>query len=255
MVERSVGAVAAALLLLPALALAAYNDVTLTTSAIISVDSTSLNVSGSSATIQSITVGAASFDVTLLPGSSVTFSAASKKILVPNVSYSNYVVAGCSSTGSTLALTANPSESSATINVHISAALCDAAPESSSTAVSGAGGGPVGSYGSVNTSTTAAATTATTPAATTPVAPAAAPAAVSAVTFSRYLSLGSRGDDVTSLQTLLESKGFLTMPEGATKGYFGGLTKSALSAYQKSVGIDPLGVVGPATRAALNSAQ
>jgi peptidoglycan hydrolase-like protein with peptidoglycan-binding domain len=71
----------------------------------------------------------------------------------------------------------------------------------------------------------------------------------SCAVFNRDLRIGSTGSDVVSLQTYLESKGFLTMPAGVSKGYFGGLTQSALARYQASVGISPAaGYFGPITR-------
>jgi peptidoglycan hydrolase-like protein with peptidoglycan-binding domain len=79
----------------------------------------------------------------------------------------------------------------------------------------------------------------------------AAPSSNSAVVYTRDLSQGSEGDDVSALQTFLESKGFLVMPKGIAKGYFGPMTKKALAEYQKSVGIDSIGRFGPATRASL----
>ena len=60
--------------LVPSLAFAAYNDVTLTTDANILVGSYTLDVSGSTAAVQSITVNAGNFSVTLAPGSSLTVS-------------------------------------------------------------------------------------------------------------------------------------------------------------------------------------
>ena len=60
-------------------------------------------------------------------------------------------------------------------------------------------------------------------------------------------------DDVATLQTLLEGKGFLTMPQGVAKGYFGQLTKKAVAAYQQSIGLPGVGAVGPQTRAHLNA--
>jgi peptidoglycan hydrolase-like protein with peptidoglycan-binding domain len=57
---------------------------------------------------------------------------------------------------------------------------------------------------------------------------------------------------VANLQTFLEAKGFLTMPAGTAAGYFGGLTKQALIAFQKSVGLPDSGYCGPMTRAAIN---
>lgn len=57
--------------------------------------------------------------------------------------------------------------------------------------------------------------------------------------FYRDLMVGSSGSDVTALQTFLESRGFLVMPYGVAKGYFGSLTKSAVARYQASVSIYP----------------
>lgn len=72
--------------------------------------------------------------------------------------------------------------------------------------------------------------------------------------FNTNLTLGSRGADVVSLQSFLESKGLLTMPAGVAKGYFGGLTKSAVVAYQISKGVTPAsGYFGPLTRATANA--
>lgn len=72
----------------------------------------------------------------------------------------------------------------------------------------------------------------------------------SCVAFTRNLTVGSSGADVVSLQTYLEAKGFLVIPTGVSKGYFGPLTKNALAKYQASVGIAPsVGYFGPITNA------
>ena len=72
--------------------------------------------------------------------------------------------------------------------------------------------------------------------------------------FNTNLKLGARGADVVALQSFLESKGLLTMPAGVAKGYFGGLTKSAVVAYQISKGVTPAsGYFGPLTRATANA--
>lgn len=62
-------------LLAPAMAFAAFDDVTLTTDAVLSVNGITLNVSGSSATIESITVNATNFSVTMSQGSSFQVTA------------------------------------------------------------------------------------------------------------------------------------------------------------------------------------
>lgn len=72
--------------------------------------------------------------------------------------------------------------------------------------------------------------------------------ASASVTFTRDLTVGSTGADVTALQNWLISKGF-AISAGAT-GYFGAQTKAALAAYQAANGISPAaGYFGPITRA------
>lgn len=66
------------------------------------------------------------------------------------------------------------------------------------------------------------------------------------------LYFGSRGDSVVTLQTFLESQGFLTIPAGVSKGYFGPLTKVAVMKYQESSGVRSTGYYGPLTRAAMS---
>ena len=65
------------------------------------------------------------------------------------------------------------------------------------------------------------------------------------------LMVSSEGDGVTWLQTWLETKGYLVMPQGVAKGYFGNLTKMALAKYQSEAGLPSTGFYGPMTRAKL----
>ena len=74
------------------------------------------------------------------------------------------------------------------------------------------------------------------------------PAISSALVISRPLVVGSRGADVTALQELLVSFGFLKV---SATGYFGSLTKSAVAMLQKANGLEQVGTVGPKTRALL----
>lgn len=75
------------------------------------------------------------------------------------------------------------------------------------------------------------------------------------VTFTRDLTVGSSGSDVTALQQILVSKGYLTMPAGVAYGYFGGLTKAAVARWQAASGIAPAaGYFGAKSRAALSVA-
>ncbi len=80
----------------------------------------------------------------------------------------------------------------------------------------------------------------------------AAPATtLSANVFPRQLGVGNTGADVSALQTALEQRRFLVMPAGVATGYFGTLTKAAVSAYQKSVDLPANGVFDPKTRDSL----
>ena len=62
------------------------------------------------------------------------------------------------------------------------------------------------------------------------------------------LRVGDRNDEVVKVQTILRDKGYFRTN---VTGYFGSITEAAVIAFQKDYGIDPIGVVGPQTRAAL----
>jgi len=78
----------------------------------------------------------------------------------------------------------------------------------------------------------------------------------SVVPFARNLTVGDTGSDVAQLQFFLEQKGFLVMPAGVSRGYFGSLTKVALSRYQANASVVPAyGYFGPITRASVLNAM
>lgn len=69
----------------------------------------------------------------------------------------------------------------------------------------------------------------------------------SACTFTRDLTVGSQGADVTCLQTQLAAKGYFTV---APTGYFGTVTAAAVAKWQAAAGITPAaGYFGPISRA------
>ncbi len=81
--------------------------------------------------------------------------------------------------------------------------------------------------------------TGTTPVVTTP---------ATTSTFTRNLTVGSTGADVTALQNALKAGGY--MSANAT-GYFGALTKAGVIAWQKAMGVSPAaGYFGSISRAA-----
>ncbi len=69
--------------------------------------------------------------------------------------------------------------------------------------------------------------------------------------FSKNLMYRSRGADVTALQDILRSKGYLS---SQSTGFFGIATFKAVKAFQRNyMRIAPTGFVGPKTRAVLNT--
>lgn len=67
--------------------------------------------------------------------------------------------------------------------------------------------------------------------------------------FTRSLTVGARGDDVTCLQDYLTSTGHFTFSGGST-GYFGSVSKAAVAAWQAANGVSPAaGYFGTISRA------
>ncbi len=71
-------------------------------------------------------------------------------------------------------------------------------------------------------------------------------------TLNRQLELKMTGSDVSTLQTFLAEDKTI-YPQGLVTGYFGFLTKSAVSNFQSKNNIDPVGRVGPVTLARINA--
>lgn len=69
--------------------------------------------------------------------------------------------------------------------------------------------------------------------------------------FAQNLSEGSSSDDVKDVQEILAGYEDI-YPEGVVSGYYGSLTKEAVKRFQKKIGIEATGTVGPVTRQALN---
>ncbi|MDE1874684.1 MAG: peptidoglycan-binding protein [Patescibacteria group bacterium] len=71
--------------------------------------------------------------------------------------------------------------------------------------------------------------------------------AAPAVSFTKDLTVGSSGAEVTALQNAIGVS--------PATGYFGSITKAAVIAYQTAHGVPGTGYVGPLTRAALNQSS
>ncbi len=70
--------------------------------------------------------------------------------------------------------------------------------------------------------------------------------------FTRDLTLGAQGADVTALQAFLRAKGHFTHPTDT--GYFGSITQTAVAAWQSANGVTPpAGYFGSKSKAAYNT--
>src|SRR3989344_1098604 len=76
-------------------------------------------------------------------------------------------------------------------------------------------------------------------------------ALATSISFTRPLSLGVSGTDVSLVQEFLKEQGFYTY--AAITGYFGPITKQAVIDFQKAYDINPIGIVGPQTQAKITS--
>ncbi len=70
--------------------------------------------------------------------------------------------------------------------------------------------------------------------------------------FSIQMDEGDSGSEVTKLQTFLAGNSAI-YPEGLVTGYFGPLTRAAVTRFQSAYGISPVGRIGPITINQLNN--
>ncbi len=121
-------------------------------------------------------------------------------------------------------------------------------------AIGGSGGGEATRVTTAQT-TAAATTPATTPSqdddGTTTSQPTTPASAADTVPTDAVLRPGDRGDGVKALQTALLALGYSA---GNADGIFGTTTEQAVTAFQKSAGLDEDGIAGAATIAAINDA-
>ena len=159
-----------AALLVASPAFAAFDDVTLTTDTVLSVNGITLNIYGDSATLETITVNSTNFTATLQPSSALTIQAPSENIIDVSSNVTTGLSSVCTAATSTVTVSATQTMN---ITVTPSSSIC---PRTTSTGSSGSGGGgpPVGlvSGGGGGGGGGAVLPTYGTPAATTPSAPA-----------------------------------------------------------------------------------
>lgn len=275
------------ILLLPFVASAAYNDVSLGTSAIISINNSagnpvSLTVSGTADVVESLVVGTSSFSVTLQSGSTLTVASASRNLITTDAPDVNEAIT-CGSSESSVALTAT---AQVTISVSVSANACGAAAGAASS-TGGSNGPPAAQSGGGGGGSTYVTPVATTPAQTTTTSVTDLQAQITSLlamvaslqaqlgiasgstvgsgvsTFAKNMVAGNRSADVANLQKVLNSDPDTQVSisgagsPGNETTYFGSATKKAIQKFQIKYGIaqpggQGYGVFGPKTRAKAN---
>lgn len=239
----------------PEVAFAAFDDARLTTDAVIQISGENLTVHGSTASVETIVVASANFQVTLLSGSSITVRSANRRPLTTSSGgIGNYDdTKTCGDQASTLALS-NSRSTSVTVTVTIDTNNTCTEAKSSSPAgqggVIGGGGGRTAPGGG-----SPAVTAALPPLVPQGVVTVAVPAQALSAVFTQTLTRGVRGEEVRQLQKLLAADKSL-YPEGRITGYFGPATEQAIKRFQAKYGIvssgtpttTGYGLVGPKTR-------
>ncbi|MEK7607581.1 MAG: peptidoglycan-binding domain-containing protein [Patescibacteria group bacterium] len=257
-----IGAVALAVLVSPSLAIAASNDVSLTTDTVLTVGGIDLNVAGSTAALESIEMADSgnSFTVVLSSGSSFKITSADRRVLTTDAPAKYILTDSCSSSVSTLELASY--SGTVTIVITPTSTICTI---TTAQATSGTGRGSSGG-GAVTTKKVVAPVVKTaTPVATQASATAKVAAAGSNAKFTRALKVGSAGNDVKQLQQFLNANGFTVASSGVGSPgkettYMGKLTQKAIKKFQVKYGIVSSGTpettgygnLGPKTRAKLN---
>ena len=128
-------------LLLPALAFAAYNDVSMDTTVVLTVNSITLNVSGSASTIESLVINPTTFVVTIKNGSSFQVTAPGRESLSADTGQGQNVNP-CNGTESKLGYNLSGTSDTVTVTIAPSTTLCaDVAEVGSSSKSDGSGGG------------------------------------------------------------------------------------------------------------------
>lgn len=264
--------VSALALSVPLSALAAFNDVTLETTAIIDVGGYELTISGSSAVIEEIVVDTLDFTVTLQNGSSITVASADRVDFAYDVA-AQTTTETCGATESTLTLSV-ASAGATTVVVTPSGECVEEVSEpepsggSSSRGTSSVRRDPADLDASNSNARILEELLAQIRTIVTQIVAlggTVSPEILALVgegsggsVYTRDLDVGAEGADVRALQEFLiaQNKGpaATALADWGSTDYFGELTRAALAEFQAAQGITPaVGYFGPKTRTLIQS--
>lgn len=236
-------------LLVPAFAFAASDSVTLTTDTVLSVGGVTLNISGSSATVESITVNASDFSFTLQSGSSIQVTAPNLNQLAASTAIDKSTDT-CNTTDSILKYVGTAER---TITITPLGALCsatigggtiDSSPSSSSSSSSSSGGSSSASTPAATPATPAVLATPATPAVA--ATPAKSASGLSATQIQSILDVLASFD--ADAETIAKVKASL---EGTV--VVGSVTSNAVSIFKADLTIGSLGSEVKALQEYLNA--
>ncbi len=264
MIKKTLRAIAVGMALLPVLAFAAYNDVSMDNSTILTVNSVDLTLTGPTAVLESIVVNGSDFVLTMPGNSYIKVSSTNRRNLTTTGSTVITTTSTCTDSASTYEYKSPYSVgSSLTLTVNVGSDTCTtggAAGGSGSPGGGGGGGSSGASYTYVPPTTQPAAVVKAAPKATV-----SAPAAVAAISanITRAFAKGATSPQIKTLQQLLNSDPDTRIAAtgvgspGQETTLFGPATLKALQKFQVKYGIakpgvEGYGVLGPKTRAKLN---
>lgn len=258
--------IAGFLLIFPMFVFAAYTDVSLGSSdTIINTAGINITVSGTTASVDSITVGADTFEVIMSGSAYIQVASSDRRTLTVTGAIGSATQSfSCTSAESTLTLSNPASGAQVTLTITPGSSACTVSGGSS-----GGGGGSSGGGGSApvvppQTATPATPAVATQTPATTATPSSKAKPSLKALTvspaFNKTLKVGSAGNDVKRLQQILNSDPDTKIADkgvgskGKETTLFGSATRNALQKFQEKYkiatkGVSGYGTLGPATRA------